>query len=58
MDWKIIATGVWKIIIFGPFFTGSSHFDSPKDEIFVVPTFFFLKNFYKKIISIQWSFRG
>jgi hypothetical protein len=34
---------VKRIIIFGPFFTGSTHFDSPKDEVFAVPTFIFLK---------------
>jgi hypothetical protein len=43
-DWKIIEIEVKRIIIFGPFFTGSAHFDSPKDENFVVPTFIFLKN--------------
>jgi hypothetical protein len=43
-NWKIIAIEVKRIIIFGPFFTGSAHFDFPQNEIFVVLTFIFLKN--------------
>jgi hypothetical protein len=43
MDWKIIAIKVKRIIIFGPFFTGSAYFESPKDEFFAKPTFIFLK---------------
>jgi hypothetical protein len=42
-NWKIIAIEMKRIIIFGPFFTRSAHFDSPKDEFFAVPTFIFLK---------------
>jgi hypothetical protein len=39
---------VKRIIIFGPFFIGSAHFDSPKAESFVVPTFVFLKSLLEK----------
>jgi hypothetical protein len=43
INWKIMAIEVKRFIIFGPFFIGSAYFDSPKDEIFVLPTFIFLK---------------
>jgi hypothetical protein len=45
MNWKIIAIEVKRIINIRPFFTRSAHFDSPKDEIFAVPIFIFLKDF-------------
>jgi hypothetical protein len=48
MDWKIIAIEVKRIIIFWLFFTRSTHFDSPKDELFAVPKFILFKNLKEK----------
>ena len=48
LDWKIVAIEMKRIIIFRPFFIGLAHFDSPKAEIFAVPTFIFLKRLWEK----------
>jgi hypothetical protein len=51
MDWKIIAIDLKRTKFFGPSFTGSAYFDSPKDEFFAILIVIFLKISKKKCVA-------